>query len=133
MSETISYGSVELCGTGDIVEGFNLASAPVGQDVELARASAAGAINRGNRRRVFSFSVKKAPKASASAAREFIIDHDIALAALDFAAANQTTTFVYGTKTYTLDQAICTARSTQMGTTVMVDYSISGAVLAKSA
>ncbi len=125
---TITLGtspSVTLATTGDCVEAFALDGQSLTQPVALLRAETVRPLNRGNRQRTLSFTVKRAPLANAilAAAAMFNLENGLAQVAagpglvlvLSAGGASATITFAYAT---------VAARHRAPGTTGITDYTI---------
>jgi len=126
---TITLGSsgttVALATSDDCVEALTLDGASLTQEVQLFRAETLLPINRGNRKRSLTFTVKRKPLANAILAAAAMFTHENALAVaargpdlvLVLSAGGASTTITFG-------NAVISARHRAPGTTSIHDYSI---------
>jgi hypothetical protein len=126
---TITLGTsgttVALAASGDCVESITLDGQSLVQAVQLMRAETAKPINRGNRLRTLTFTVKRQPLANAILATTAMFNLENALA---YAARGPDLVLVFGsgaiTCTVTFANATIAARHRAPGTSGITDYTI---------
>lgn len=120
--EIIRLGSATYLATGeDSVEGFDLAGEPASQVAEGLRTGTATVLNRLNRRRSFTITVKRLPVASPALARLAMLTHERALESAEV-AGDKDITWTYQGITCVLRGCVVRHGARQSGVTSIHTY-----------